>query len=54
LILLHSSLLLRVAADLTGALSIRLWAGLLNGIALLLFLGSMAFVMGRRRRTEDQ
>jgi len=53
LILLHISLLLRVSADMAGALTLRLWAGLLNGIALLLFMGSIAFVVGRRRKTID-
>jgi len=32
---------------------LRLWAGLLNGIALLLFMVSIAFVVGRRRKTID-
>ena len=54
LILLHGSLLLRSSADLAGAVTFRLWGGLLNGIALLLFLGSMAFVVTSGRRTEDR
>jgi hypothetical protein len=37
-ILLHASLALRVAADLLGLVILRQWSGMLNGIALLLFL----------------
>ncbi len=42
LIVLHLSLLLRVAGDLAGWLPARQWGGLLNVVALLLFLASMA------------
>lgn len=41
-ILLNVSLLLRVAADLAGLPDLRRWGGMLNGIALLLFLVVMA------------
>lgn len=41
LILLHASLLLRVGADLAGWFEGRLWGGLFNAVALLLFLASM-------------
>lgn len=37
-ILLHASLALRVVADLAGWFDLRRWGGMLNGIALLLFL----------------
>ena len=40
LFLLHFSLLLRVVGDLTGVLIMRQWGGLLNVVALLLFLGN--------------
>jgi hypothetical protein len=40
LVLLHLSLLLRVAGDLIGWLPARQWGGLLNVIALLLFLAN--------------
>lgn len=40
LILLHLSLLLRVGGDLTGWLSGRQWGGLLNVVAILLFLAN--------------
>jgi hypothetical protein len=40
LALLHASLVLRIAGDLAPDFSIRAWAGLLNAIALLLFLGN--------------
>lgn len=38
LALLHVSLLLRIGGDLLGFMPLRLWGGLLNGIAMLLFL----------------
>ena len=37
--LLHASLALRVAADLAGLIVLRRWGGMLNAVALLLFLG---------------
>lgn len=42
LILLHASLLLRVAGDVAGWPIVRQWGGLLNGLALLLFLANTA------------
>ena len=42
LALLHASLILRIAGDLTGWWDARLWGGLLNGIAILIFLGLTA------------
>lgn len=45
--LLHASLLLRVAGDLAGWLAVRQWGGMLNAIALLLFLGSTAYAAQR-------
>jgi len=45
LALLHFSLLLRVTGDLAGAVTLRLWGGLLNGLALLLFLGATAVTL---------
>lgn len=49
---LHLSLILRVAGDLTGWLEGRQWGGILNGIAMLLFLlntVSMMLPFGRAR-----
>lgn len=40
LVLLHASLALRVAGDLTGWIPGRQWGGLLNAVAILLFLAS--------------
>jgi hypothetical protein len=37
-ILLHASLLIRITADLAGLTALRRWGGMLNGIALLVFL----------------
>lgn len=39
LILLHLSLILRVTGDLTNLVTIRKWGGMLNEVAILLFLG---------------
>jgi hypothetical protein len=40
LILLHFSLLLRIAGDLAGLPPARMWGGLLNGVAILVFLAN--------------
>jgi hypothetical protein len=54
LILLHFSLLLRVAGDMASLHSVRLWGGLLNGVAILLFLAVTGFsVWNGRRATLD-
>jgi hypothetical protein len=50
LVLLHASLLARVIADLSFAMEARRWAGLLNGVALLLFIASTAYSVLRARR----
>jgi len=47
LILLHSSLILRVVGDLLLNPMMRQWGGLLNGIAILLFLALTALAMAR-------
>ena len=49
LILLQVSLLGRLAADLAGLWQFRLWSGLLNGVALTLFIGSMLVLVVRGR-----
>jgi hypothetical protein len=49
-VLLHLSLLLRVGGDLTTTLPARSWGGLLNGIALLAFLGGTAYTVVKSRR----
>lgn len=49
LALLHASLLLRVAGDLLPNLALRRWGGLLNAVALLLFLASTLFAVRRAR-----
>lgn len=43
LILLHLSLFVRLLGDLMGQLDVRRWGGLLNGVAILLFLAMMVF-----------
>lgn len=43
--LLHLSLALRITGDLYAMMPLRLWGGLFNGIAILLFLISLAFVI---------
>ena len=41
--ILHLSLLLRITGDLGGQMAIRRWGGLLNEVAILLFLGMTAY-----------
>lgn len=50
LVLLHLSLLLRLAGDLLPWLAGRQWGGLINVIALLLFLANMAYLIGQGQR----
>lgn len=53
LVALHASLLLRVGAGLLDWYPGRRWGGMLNGVALLLFLGYIASdLIGRRKPTE--
>ena len=47
LIVLHLSLLVRTAGDLFNVVPLRQWGGLLNGVALLLFLGLTALGLAR-------
>lgn len=51
LILLHLSLILRVAGDLTVSMSLRRWGGLLNETAIVLFLLITGIVIRRSRKT---
>jgi hypothetical protein len=48
LVLLHFSLGLRIYGDLSIEPDIRLWGGLLNGVALLVFVGVNAFTVMKR------
>jgi hypothetical protein len=48
LALLHVSLVVRIAGDLAGNVSLRMWGGLFNVVAVLLFLGVMARSARRR------
>lgn len=52
LILLHITLFIRVVGDLTNNMPLRQWSGLLNGLTLLLFLGTIvaALIKGRNQR----
>lgn len=50
LVLLHISLILRVAGDLLGQPLARRWGGLLNEVAVLLFLAVTIFTVVRSRR----
>jgi hypothetical protein len=52
LALLQSSLIVRIAADLLAAQPIRMWAGLFNVLAVLLFLGVMIRSAQRRPTIE--
>lgn len=49
LIMLHASLILRVAGDLFHVTPLRRWGALLNGLALLLFLAFTVLALGRGR-----
>jgi hypothetical protein len=51
LALLHASLLVRVAGDLAGMAAVRRWGGMLNAVAILLFLllTAASIIRGRRR-----
>lgn len=49
LILLHLSLVLRLLGDLTGQLEVRKWGGLLNEVAILLFLGMTVYSIVKTR-----
>jgi hypothetical protein len=50
LILLHASLYVRVGADLLFSMDAVRWAGLVNGVALLLFIGNTAYIALSARR----
>ena len=55
LALLHSSLILRIGGDLSAAFTLRQWGGLLNVIAILLFLGiTIATLYSANRRGSGQ
>lgn len=49
LVLLHASLVLRIIGDLTASPALRMWGGLFNGIAILLFLIVTAYSIRRSR-----
>jgi hypothetical protein len=53
LVLLQLSLVVRVAADLFAAQPVRMWAGLFNVIAVLLFLGMMIRSIHRRSASTE-
>jgi hypothetical protein len=48
LILLHASLVLRIAGDLGGQMALRRWGGMLNEIAILAFMGVFAYSVARQ------
>jgi hypothetical protein len=50
LILLHGSLLLRLAGDLSSQIEARKWGGLLNGVAILLFLAMTVYSIFKGRK----
>ena len=54
LIVLHLSLVLRVAGDLLAVPLARRWGGLLNGVALLLFLGLTVYALAVGRRPSGR
>jgi hypothetical protein len=54
LTLLHLSLALRIAGDLANFYDLRKWGGLLNGVAILLFLGMTVYSIFRYSRKNQQ
>jgi hypothetical protein len=52
-LLLHASLLMRLAADLGGGSALRRWGGLINEVAILLFLGLMLAALLRTFRRAN-
>jgi hypothetical protein len=54
LTLLHLSLALRIVGDLANLYDLRKWGGLLNGVAILLFLGMTAYSIFRYSRKNQQ
>jgi hypothetical protein len=54
LILLHAALVLRIASDLGGWIPGRMWGGLLNEIALLLFLGTTVYMIRRQTARSEK
>jgi hypothetical protein len=54
LITLQVSLFGRILADLTGLWQLRLWFGLLNGIALTLFIGTMMIMVMRGLKVDGR
>lgn len=53
LFLLHASLLLRVMGDTLLVIELRRWGGLMNEIALLLFLGTTVYTVAAARRASQ-
>jgi hypothetical protein len=53
LFILHASLLLRLTADLLSAFTLRLWGGLLNGVAILLYFLLMLATLLSAGRERD-
>lgn len=52
LVLLHLSLIVRVAGDLANANAVRMWGGLLNEVAILLFLAMTIYSVGTSLKTR--
>jgi len=51
LVLLHLSLIVRVTGDLANAHAVRMWGGLLNEVAILLFLAMTIYSVGTSLKT---
>ncbi len=54
LLLLHGSLILRISADLSAAFVLRQWGGMLNVIAILLFLMVTGYVLYRANAAKQR
>ncbi len=52
LVILHASIVLREISNLNGSFEGRMWAGMINAVAILLFLGMMAYGAVRHARQQ--
>ena len=53
MILLHLSLAMRVVGDLLGLFDLRRWGGMLNAVALLMFVMCMVYAARQARRSAQ-
>jgi hypothetical protein len=54
LVLLHASVIVRVAGDLLAQPTVRMWGGLLNVVAILVFIGNTVIAVRRHFASENK